>query len=182
MPPVCTVTNSRVSAHQQESIFVQPGRYAGAGLRAVHLDPPPANPRRGLLDARGNRLAAAGSSSRSASRSSDFSRADEQILTRNSAPASRSSEVAGVERSGSKARWWTLMPMPTTAKSAEPRKSSTPPGCRQPCAGRSADRWASADQPQAGNGANRLGGGESRGQRKQRQANGGNRRRSSTLT
>ena len=66
---------SVAGAHQQESVLIQPGRNAGAGLRAVHLNAPPANPCRSLLDARREFAAAlAGSSSPSVSRSSDFSR------------------------------------------------------------------------------------------------------------
>ena len=46
----------RSGAHQQKSMLVQPGSDAAAGLRAMHLNAPPAHPGRSLLHARWNRL------------------------------------------------------------------------------------------------------------------------------
>jgi hypothetical protein len=36
--------DSQIRAHKQETIFVQPGRHTGAGLRTVHFNASSANP------------------------------------------------------------------------------------------------------------------------------------------
>jgi len=46
-----------VRAHPQKSVLVQPGGFSYAGLGAVHLDLPPADPRGSLSDACRNRRA-----------------------------------------------------------------------------------------------------------------------------
>ena len=103
-------------------MLVEAFRDAHAGLRAVHFDPPSAHPCRSLLDARQElRALLRYRAAQQLSRSSDFSRATSSAWRLMRRPASRSSEVAGVAKPGSKLRWCTLMPMPDDGESQLPR-------------------------------------------------------------
>ncbi len=88
--------------------------------------------------------------------------------------ASRSSDVAGVARSGGNARWCTLMPIPSYCVGQAFGVGS--------CLDENASGLARADEKivgpaeidsEAGDGVDGIGGGQARGQRKKRQARGG---------
>ena len=135
MPPVCTVTRPSAVRTSKNPFPSRPAVTPMQACGPMHLNLPPANPGRRPLDARGNRLAAARSSSPRASRSSDFSRETSSAWRLMRRPTSRSSEVAGVDKSGAKSRWWTLMPTPTTANATKPSRAGFRVGLDQDAAG-----------------------------------------------
>ena len=157
-------------------MLVQPGRYAGASLRAMDLNAAPANPCRSLLQRARESSRRRRIGKPSASRSSDFSRADEQCLARNCAAGFQIQRSGGRGQAGIKVA---LVDVDADADHGKGNRScprvfdSTrmPPTLRGPIS-RSLGQRRSTVEPATR--ANRLGSGQSRGQRKQRQAAGGN--------